>query len=432
MARQIHFGLFMQGTGNHVAGWRLPGSYDSFQDIDVCVALAKAAERGKFDLLFAGDGYGARPGAHPSQAARLQPLAMFSALAMVTTHIGLGTTSSTTYNDPYSVARAYASLDHISKGRAAWNAVTTAQPASALVFGREHPDHEKRYEIATEFISVVKRLWDCWSDDAIVANRETGQFIDWDRVRMMKHDGEFFHLEGALNVGRSPQGHPVILQAGGSEAGQNLAAATADVVFAVVQDFDEASASYKSLKDRVARAGRDPEAVCYMPGVMPIIGETDAKARELLNHLQSFVDDSVSIRMLASRVGISVTKDDLDKPMSLDFEMPDTSHGFARTLRAKAIRDGMTIRELYNLIAAARGHLVVCGSPKTIADAFEKWFLGRACDGFIVLPPFFPGAMDDFVNLVVPELQKRGLYRRDYSGTTLRDHLGLARPDVRY
>jgi FMN-dependent oxidoreductase (nitrilotriacetate monooxygenase family) len=431
MTRQIHFGLFMQGTGNHVAGWRMPGAHDSHQSMDVCLSLARTAERGKFDMLFSGDGYGLKPGTPPSGAARLQPILMFSAIAMATTHVGLGATASTTYNDPYTVARAFATLDHISKGRAAWNAVTTAQSGAGAVFGRQHPKHEERYEVATEFISVVKQLWDCWEDDAILADRETGQFIDWNKVHLLTHKGKFFDIEGAVNIGRSPQGHPVVLQAGGSESGQELAAATADVVFSVVQDFDEARIAYTSLKDRVARRGRDPDSVCAMPGVMTIVGETDAKAREQLSTLQSFVDESVSLVMLKNRLGINVTPADLDKPVPPDLALPDASHGFARTLISKARRENMMMRDLYNLVAAARGHWVLCGSPKTIADTFEKWFLEGAADGFNVMPPYFPGAFDDFVDMVVPELQRRGLYRRDYTGTTLRDHLGLPRPEGR-
>lgn len=419
----------MQGTGNHVAGWRMPGAHDSFQDLDVCLSMARTAERGKFDLLFSGDGFSLRPGVNPSSAARLQPIMMFAAIAMATTHIGLGATASTTYSDPYSVARAFATLDHISKGRAAWNAVTTAQPSAGAVFGRVHPPHAERYAIASEFVHIVKRLWDCWEDGALVADRASGTYVDWSKVHLLKHKGTYFEMEGALSMSRSPQGQPVVLQAGGSEAGQELAAATADVVFSVVQDFDEAKAAYASLKARVARRGRDPEAVCAMPGVMTVVGETDADARRQLAALQEFVDDSVSLEMMKNRLGITVSREDLDKPFPEDIQLPDASHGFARTLIMKARRDGMTMRDVYNLVSAARGHWVLCGSPMTIADTFEKWFVERAADGFNVMPPFFPGPFDDFVDMVVPELQRRGLYRRDYSGTTLRDHLGLPRPE---
>ena len=404
------------------------GAFTNYHTMDVCMSLARTAERGKFDMLFSGDGYGVRRGQQPSSASRFQPILMFCAIATGTTHVGLGATASTTYNHPYTVARAFATLDHISKGRAAWNAVTTAQPAAGEVFGREHPDHARRYETAREFVEVVTKLWDCWDDDAVVADRETGEFIDWDKVHFLKHKGEFFDVSGALALCRSPQGQPVVIQAGGSEAGQELAAETADVVFSVTQDIEESKAAYKSLKERVKRKGRDPEQVCALPGVMTIVGETDAEARKQLDMLQNFVDDSVSVAMMKNRLGIDLKPEDLDKPFPKDLALPDSSHGFARTIISKAIRENMMMRDVYNLVAAARGHWVVCGSPKTIADTFEKWFVERAADGFNIMPPYCPGALDDFVDMVIPELQRRGLYRLDYTGTTLRDHLGLARP----
>ena len=231
-----------------------------------------------------------------------------------------------------------------------------------------------------------------------------------------------------LNIGRSPQGHPIVLQAGGSDAGQELAAATADVVFSAVQEFDGAQRAYASLKQRVVRRGRSPDEVCVLPGVMPIVAETDAKAMALLNQLQSFVDSSVASEMLYARLNIHATAENLDKPLPDDMPLPDGGHTFARNMIAKARRENLTMRDLYNLVAAARGHLVVCGSPKTIADTFEKWFTEGAADGFNILPPYFPGGLSDFVDMVVPELQTRGLFRKEYSGTTLRDHFGLARP----
>jgi alkanesulfonate monooxygenase SsuD/methylene tetrahydromethanopterin reductase-like flavin-dependent oxidoreductase (luciferase family) len=230
-------------------------------------------------------------------------------------------------------------------------------------------------------------------------------------------------------MGRSPQGQPLVLQAGGSERGQNLAARTADVVFSVVQDFDEAKVAYAGLKDRIRRFGRNPDHVTILPGVMPIVAKTDARARETLNTLQSTVDSKEGLVMLSSRMGVDVSKYPLDGPIP-DVPVPDTSHAFARTLLAKAKRENMSLRDLYNLTAAARGHWVLCGSVQTIADTFEKWFTEGAADGFNVMPPYYPGAFDDFVDLVVPELQRRGLYRKAYTGTTLRDHLGLPRPAV--
>ncbi len=340
---------------------------------------------------------------------------MFCAIAMGTTHVGLGATASTTYNHPYNVARAFATLDHISKGRAAWNAVTTAQSAAAEVFGREHPDHARRYENAWEFIEVVKKLWDCWDDDAVVADQKTGEFIDWDKVHFLEHKGEFFDVSGALALSRSPQGQPVVIQAGGSEAGQELAAATADVVFSVTQDIEELKAAYRSLKERVARNGRDPEKVCALPGVMTIVGETDADAMKQLNMLQNFVDDLVSLAMMKNRLGLELKPEDLDKPFPKDLPLPDSSHGFARTIISKAIRENTT-NATSTISSRHRGHWVVCGSPKTIADTFEKWFVERAADGFnVTRHPISRATFDDFVDMVVPELQRRGLDRHDYT-----------------
>ena len=428
MSREMHFGIFTLGTGNHTAGWRHPGADDSFLDMSVNQRIAAIAERGLFDLLFVGDGLSANLSSHPSFTVRLEPLTMLAALAMTTSHLGLGATMSTTYSDPYTVARAFASLDHISNGRAAWNAVTTAAAASGGNFGRVHPDHEKRYGRAGEFIDVVRGLWDCWDDDAIIRDLATGRYLDPSRIRALNHVGEHFSVRGPMNMARSPQGQPVILQAGGSERGQDLAARSADVVFSVVQDLDEAKLAYASLKERVRRHGRNPDHVTILPGVMPIVGKTDAHAFEILGTLQSYLDSTEGLALLSARLGTDVSKYPLDGPIP-DLPLPDTSHGFARAMLAKAQRDHMTLRDLYNLTAAARGHWVLCGSAQTIADTLERWFVEEAADGFNVMPAYFPGAFDDFVDQVIPELQRRGLYRKAYSGTMLRDHLGLPRPD---
>jgi FMN-dependent oxidoreductase (nitrilotriacetate monooxygenase family) len=429
MPRSIHFGVFLLGTGNHTAGWRYPGADQTFLDIKALQRVAAIAERGLFDFLFLGDGLAANLRNHPSYTCRLEPLTLLSALAMTTTHVGLAATMSTTYSDPYTVARMFASLDHISGGRAAWNAVTTSASAAGGNFGRTHPDHELRYEIADEFINVVRGLWDCWSDAAIIADRKSGKFFDESQVRPLDHAGPRFSVKGPLNMGRCPQGQPLVLQAGGSERGQTLAARTADVVFSVVQDFAEAKAAYSGLKERIRRCGRDPDSVTILPGVMPIIGRTDAEARDVLNTLQSYVDSTEGLAMLSARLGVDIAQYPLDGPIP-DLPLPNSSHGFARALLAKGKRENMSLRDLYNLTAAARGHWVLCGSVQTVADTFEKWFVEGAADGFCVMPAWFPGAFDEFVDLVVPELQRRGLYRKAYTGTMLRDHLGLPRPAV--
>ncbi|HWJ72451.1 MAG TPA: LLM class flavin-dependent oxidoreductase [Kaistia sp.] len=425
--RQIHLGLFILGTGSHVAGWRYPGAFDSFQDFASIQEIGRSAERGKFDLIFMGDNLYADPAAHPSYTLRLEPLTMLSALAMTTNHIGLGATASTTYGDPWSTARAFASLDHISNGRAAWNAVTTSNAASGANFGRAHPDHSLRYEIAEEFVSTVKGLWDCWADDAIVKDRATGLYIDPAKVRTLDHDGPYFKVKGPLNIGRSPQGQPVVLQAGGSAPGQRLAARTADVVFSVVQDFDEAKAQYTSFKSLLPGFGRSADAVTMLPGVMPVVGRTDREAFDKLKTLQSFVSSTNALAMLSDRLGTDMSAYDLDGPVP-DLGENDAYHAFAKVMLAKARRENMTLRDLYNLTAAARGHWVLAGSAETVADTLQYWFENGASDGFNVMPPYFPAGLDDFVDLVVPILQERGLFRADYEGTTLRDHLRLARP----
>jgi FMN-dependent oxidoreductase (nitrilotriacetate monooxygenase family) len=426
MTRQMHLGLFLLGTGSHIAGWRYPGAVDSFQDLAAIQAIARTAERGCFDLIFIGDNLYADPTAHPSYTLRFEPLTLLSALAATTKHIGLGATVSTTYSDPFTVARAFASLDHLSGGRAAWNAVTTAHPATAANFGTVHPDHARRYERAGEFLTVVQGLWDCWDEDAVVADRESGLYIDPAKLRALDHEGPFFTVKGPLNIGRSPQGRPVILQAGGSEAGLDLAARTADVVFSVVQDVEEAKVAYAALKDRLPALGRRPEEVTVLPGVMPVVGRTEREAFDKLATLQSFVTGQNGIGMLSERLGQDMSAYDLDGPIP-EIAPSDRYHSFARVMLAKARRDGMTLRDLANLTAAARGHWVLCGSAETVADTLQHWFEAGAADGFNVMPPYFHEGFTDFVDLVVPLLQERGLFRRSYEATTLRSHLHLDR-----
>mgnify|MGYP002652119463 CR=1 FL=1 len=436
--RQMKLGVSMIGLGYHVAAWRHPDvPADGSPNIRHSVEVAQTAERGKLDMVFLADAVGIReydepPGAlcRFSNSSRFEPITLLAALSMATQHIGLVATLSTTYAEPFHVARQFASLDHLSGGRAGWNVVTSVTPMEAQNFNYETtPDYDKRYGRAAEFVDVVRGLWDCWSDKAIIADLKTGRFFDESEVKPLNHEGPRFSVKGPINMGRCPQGQPVVLQAGGSERGQNLAARTADVVFSVVQDFEEARAAYSGLKERVRRFGRDPDSVTVLPGVMPIIGKTDAEARDVLNTLQGYVDSTEGLAMLSARLGTDISKYPLDGPIP-DLPLPNTSHGFARALLAKGKRDNLSLRDLYNLTAAARGHWVLCGSVQTIADTLEKWFLEGAADGFNVMPAWFPGAFDEFVDGVVPELQRRGLYRKAYTGTTLRDHLGLSRPAI--
>lgn len=426
--RQMHFGVFVLGTGNHSAGWRYEGAATSHMQLPVMQEIARIAERGKFDLLFISDSMMMNPGDHPSFLCRFEPTTLITALAACTSHIGLGATVSTSFSEPFNVARIFGSIDHISNGRAAWNVVTTANPKVAQNFGRdEHLEHELRYERANEFVDVVKDLWDCWEDGAIVADKETGRYIDPDKVHPLDHRGRFFQVKGPINMARCPQGHPVIIQAGGSPSGLELAARTADVVFSVVQELEPAKKAYADLKGRMAKYGRAPDELAVLPGMMPIIGGTQEEALAKLAKLQSWLTPTNAAVLVASRIGYDVSGHPLDGPVPPPPASFEGGRTFTNVLYERAKRENMTLRDLYNLTAAARGHWVVCGTPQTIADTLEEWFVEGAADGYNVLPPYFPGAFDDFVDLVVPELQRRGLYRRDYEGTTLRDHFGLPR-----
>jgi N-acetyl-S-(2-succino)cysteine monooxygenase len=424
--RQMHLGVFVLGTGNHIAGWRYEGAATSHMQLPVMQEIARIAERGKFDLLFISDSMVMDPTDHPSFMCRFEPTSLISVLSATTSHIGLGATVSTSFSEPFAVARMFGSIDHISDGRAAWNVVTSSNPKVALNFNRdEHLEHELRYQRANEFVDVVRGLWDCWDDDAIVADKVTGQYVDAAKVRPLEHKGQFFQVKGPVNMSRSPQGHPVIIQAGGSPSGLDLAARTADVVFSVVQDLAAARVAYHDLKGRMARYGRAPDALAVLPGVMPIIGASAGEARETLAKLQSWLTPTNAATLVASRIGYEVAGYPLDGPVPPP-PPSQGSHAFSNVLYETAQREKMTLRDLYNLTAAARGHWVVCGTAVSIADTLEEWFTGGAADGFNILPAWFPGAFNDFVDCVVPELQRRGLFRREYEGRTLRDHLGLA------
>jgi len=430
----MHLGIFVLGTGNHTAGWRYDGATTSNCSFPVMRTIAATAERGKFDLFFLGDNLAMDPHDHPSFIHRFEPMTALSALSVVTSHIGLGATMSTSFSEPFHVARAFSSLDHLSGGRAAWNVVTSTKDVAALNFSRERLDeHDLRYEMATEFVDVVRGLWDTWDDGAIVADTSSGTYLDASKVRPLNHNGRFYTVKGPLNIARSPQGYPVVIQAGGSPPGQELSARYADIVFSVVSgDPVAAKRNYDSLKTRVAKHGRRPEDVALLPGVMPVIGETDEQAREQLARLQSWLASANAMALVSERLGHDISAYPLDGPIPDFPQKTERGQTFSATLLEKARREHMTLRDLYNLTAAARGHWVLCGSPKNIADALEEWFISERADGFMIQPPYFPGAFDDFVERVVPVLQQRGLFRTEYTGRTLRDHLGLQCPANRF
>ncbi|WP_369056749.1 LLM class flavin-dependent oxidoreductase, partial [Burkholderia gladioli] len=418
--RQMRLGLFLQGAGHHVAGWRHPEAESGSENFELLRRVVQTAERAKFDMVFLADGLTSGPDAHPSMAQRFEPLTLLSALAMHTTHIGLAATASTTYSEPYHLARVFASLDRLSGGRAAWNVVTTSYDRTAANFTRgNHPDHAERYEMAGEFVDVVKGLWDSWDEDAVIRDKARGVYFDPAKVHALDHEGRFFRIKGPLNASRPPQGHPVVIQAGSSGPGQDLAARIAEVVFTAQQTLEEAQVFYRDLKGRLAKFGRAGQALHVMPGVFPVIGRTEREEREKYEQLQQWIDTSGALSLLSDRLGHDVSRYPLDGPLP---ELPESDQlkSRAKLLTDLARRENLTLRQLYYLVAGARGHRIVWGTAGQVADALEEWFTQDAADGFNIMPPYFPGGLDDFVEQVVPELQRRGLFRTEYAGSTLR------------
>ncbi|MBZ9605482.1 LLM class flavin-dependent oxidoreductase [Phyllobacterium chamaecytisi] len=427
--REIHLGLFLQGAGHHVSGWRHPRAEAGSENFNLLRRVAQMAEAAKFDMVFLADGLTSGADAHPSTIARFEPLTLLAALAVVTDRIGLAATSSTTYGEPYHVARAFSSIDHLSHGRAAWNIVTTSYARTANNFTKSHPEHDERYAVAEEFVDVVRGLWDSWDDDAFIKDKGNGIYADPAKLHILDHKGKYFSVKGPLNIPRAPQGHPILIQAGSSGPGQDLAARTADVVFTAQQSIEEAQAFYKGLKERVVRGGRQANDVAVMPGFLPVIGRTSAEAAEKLAQLDQWTDLKSGMPLLEERIGHSLADYDADGPLP-DLPISDQLRSRAELLTALARRETLTIRQLALRVAAGRGHHIVLGTPVEIADRLQQWFDGYAADGFNIMPPFFPEGLEDFTQLVVPILQERGLFRTDYQGSTLRDHLGLRRPGL--
>ncbi len=427
----LHLGIYIQVPGSHAAGWRHPEAATRAQDFDLIRRIALTAERGKFDFVFFADSYGARPEGHPSMVARFEPLTLLGALAATTSHIGIGATASTTYCQPFHLARAFASIDHLSGGRAAWNVVTGSVPGDAVNFGtKAHPAHDDRYAIAEEFVDVVNGLWDGWDDDALVLDKASGRFVDPGGLHPLNHQGAHFSVKGPLNISRSPQGRPVIIQAGSSGVGQALAARTADIVFTSQLMLDSARDFHAGFKARVAGFGRKPGSVALMPGLVPFIGRTRQEAQDSLARLTDEIPPATAYGALQHRLGHDVSGYPLDGPVPV-LPPSDTLQHHAVMLAEYARRQGMTLRDLYRMVASGMGQLMVCGTPSDIADTIEEWYRAGAADGFMLMPPWYPGPFDLFVEQVVPDLQRRGIFRRDYTGTTLRDHLGIPRPAPR-
>lgn len=437
-SRKLRLGAFIHGPGHHVAAWRHPSAQaDGSFNFQHLKRVAQTAERGLFDAVFLADGLATQfhPGAHGRTAygGVFEPVTLFAALSAVTEHVGFIATASSTYEDPYILARKFASLDLLSNGRAAWNVVTTGSSEAAGNFGYgEHPPHNKRYEKAREFVEVVKGLWDSWEDDAHLLDKETGWFYDPEKVHQLNHKGTFHSVRGPLNVPRPVQGYPVIVQAGSSDDGKDLAAETAEVIFTAQQTLAEAQAFYRDVKGRMAKYGRTPDQLKIMPGVFPVVGRTEEEAKAKFQELQELILPEVGIALLSGLLGgFDLSGYPLDGPIP---KLPETNNTKSRQqlMYEIAQRGNLTLRELYLWVAGARGHWQIVGTPTQIADQLEAWFRNDAADGFNIMPPVQPTGLEDFVTLVVPELQRRGLFRTAYEGRTLRENLGLQRPENRY
>lgn len=437
MPKQLHLGAFMRPVSIHTAWWRVPGAWpDANFNLPRLVRLIQTLERGCFDAFFMADHLAVlnMPMAalrRSATATSFEPLTLLSALAMVTERIGLVATASTTFDEPYHIARRFASLDHISNGRAGWNIVTTSNPDAALNFGRdEHMEHDGRYLRAREFHDVVTGLWDSWADDAWVRDQETGIFFDPEKLHVLGHKGEHLSVRGPLNIARPVQGWPVIVQAGASDAGRQLAAETAEVVFGSSRTLEDGRAFRADLSARMRAAGRDPASLKVLPGALVVVGRTTAEAHERKAQLDSLVHPDSGLPNLSIRLGVDASAFELDAPLPA---LPVTNQGQSgqAALVALARREHLTVRQLAQMAGGYAG-LQMVGTAGEIADTMQAWLEADAADGFNVMFPTVPQGLDDFVDLVVPELQRRGLFRRAYEGTTLRDHLGLARPANRF
>ncbi|WP_234053152.1 MULTISPECIES: LLM class flavin-dependent oxidoreductase [unclassified Xanthobacter] len=433
--RQIKLGAFLMTDGHHIAAWRHPRSpANAHVRVDHYLRLARLAEAAKLDALFLSDALGIRDTnirsvSRTSRNVGFEPLTLLSALSVVTHNIGLIGTASTSFNEPFNLARQFASLDLMSGGRAGWNLVTSAGDEEAANFrGDGHPPHAARYDRAREFVEVVKGLWNSWEDDAFIRDKVSGAFFDPEKLHPLNHHGRHFSVRGPLNVARSQQGHPVIVQAGASEDGRDLAGASAEVVFAAHRTLAEARAFYADIKARAAKAGRDPDHVKIMPGVFPVIGRTEAEAREKFEELQGLIEPQVGLQLLSTIMGVpDLSGYDVDGPLP---DLPETNGPKSRQQLVidAARRDNLTIRQLYLSIAGARGHWQVVGTPEQIADQLEERFAKEGADGFNIMAPHLPGGLEDFIEQVLPILRRRGLFRKEYEGTTLRENLGLPFP----
>ena len=442
--RKMRIGVFLAGTGSNMASWRHPTAVtDAAINLDYYRDLTRRAEEAKLDFAFFGDGLYISEKSHPNFLNRFEPLTLLAALAMDTTHIGLAATLSSTYSDPFTVARQFMSIDHISGGRAGWNVVTSPLEGSALNYGKsadgaardlnlEHPAHDLRYRMAAEYIEVAKGLWDSWEDDAFIRDQASGEFIDPDRMHRLDHAGEFFSVQGPLNISRSPQGRPVLIQAGSSEAGRGFAATIADAVFTGQATRADAEAFSRDVKGRAAEAGRNPNEVLILPGCSPIVGRTPEEAEQKYREIASLVEINHALNYLGRYFNdLDFTQYDLDAPFP---ELGDygrngwesSTDSIKKTAREKEL----TLREVALQVTTGRHQFI--GTPTQVADTMQEWFESGACDGYMLSGAVLPQGFNDFVDLVLPILKERGLFRTEYEADTLRGNLGLPKPENRY
>jgi FMN-dependent oxidoreductase (nitrilotriacetate monooxygenase family) len=438
MTRQLHLNLFIHGRGHHEAAWRHPSASQlPLTDIHYYTDLAQQAEAGCFDSIFLADTLAAGEDIAGAPRIWLEPITALAALAGATRRIGLIATCSTTYTEPYNLARQFASLDHITGGRVGWNIVTTWLAAASGNYGEAgQPGHAERYERAEEYIRVVTALWDSWSDDAVLDDRASGRYARAESIRAINHKGAHYQVTGPLNVPRGPQGRPVFVQAGSSETGRRFAARHAEAVFTAQMEKATAKDFYADLKRLAVIEGRDPTRVLILPGLSPVIGGTEAEAQRIASDLNDLSDPEIGRKRLSGRFGgHDLSHLPLDKPLSPE-DFPDPASVEAARSRTEVIiglvrREKPTLRQLLGYMAGARGHFVTAGAPEQIADLIEDWFRGAAADGFNLMPPVLPWMLEVFIAEVVPLLRKRRLFRMEYTGEMLRDHYGLTRPALR-
>lgn len=433
--KQMKLGVFFMLPGHHLAAWRYPSAKSAESlTFDFIKEQAQLAEEAKLDMVFFADVFGQEIKESIGSSIKYDPLVLISALQAVTKKIGFVSTLTTTYNEPFHVARKFASIDQISGGRAGWNIVTSSNPKESTLFGKEkHLEHARRYERADEFVDIVKKLWFSIEEEALIIDKENGKFLNKSRTHKVEHDGEWFKVNGYLDQISTRQGHPVLVQAGSSEAGKEFAAKSAEVIFTAWQTVEAGKVFYEDVKGRLNKYGRTADDLKIMPGVFITVAKTEKEAKEKQRHLASFILPQVGLDYLTGVTGQDFSKWNIDdpfpkEPLNDDLSNPNTRFNIVRDL---AERENLqTIREVYQRVAGARGHREIVGTPEQIVDQLEEWFVAGAADGFNIMPPHFPEGFKDILELVIPELQRRGLFRTEYEGSTLREHLGLKVPTV--